>query len=58
MIRWTHANEKQRLSSVPMGVKPIKGIELCESFKDHTHVYLKDNVVYKFYTGDQSMEFA
>lgn len=51
LIRWTYENNDQRLSSVPLGIVPVKDLELCHSFENHENVFCESNTVYKFYDG-------
>ena len=48
LIRWTFKHDKDRHSSKPRGIVPLKGLELFENLNIYRpKVFLKGNVVYK-----------
>ena len=48
IVRWATVKDSQRWASLPSGVMPSKNLELFDKFNDR--VYLKEGIVYKFFT--------
>lgn len=55
VIRWGYENESERVSSVPVGPTPVKNLELNENFGNHRRVFLKNDIVYKFFDNTLHM---